>query len=330
MSAPSAIARRLLTLSNLHGVGPMTLGQIAEQPDFMAASIDDLGVLAPKLRKALAEPTAWPVAQGKADRDLEQAARHKARILCPMDAAYPALLRSAKNSPFFLYVRGSLPTDQTKSIAVVGTREPTEHGKKTCERLSTFFASNGWSIVSGLALGIDAVAHSSALAAHGHTVAVLAHGLHTIAPTQHEYLAHQILDSGGALVSEFPFGMDPYIHQFVKRDRTLAGLANGVVMVQSAREGGSLHASRAALQHGRHLVVPLPTERDRNAHEPKIEANMLLANCDDGAKTELLKCAQEDLSRLTILTGRNDYPYLIERICGYESTETRPSRERQC
>ncbi len=328
MTAP-ATTRRLLALSNLHGVGPATLEKIAEQPGFMTVSIDELGALVPKLRKALAEPTAWPAAQGKADHDLEQAGRHGARILCPMDTAYPALLRSAKNSPFFLYVKGVLPADQTKSIAVIGTREPTEHGKKTCERLSSYFASNGWSIVSGLALGIDAVAHSSALAAHGHTVAVLAHGLHTVAPRQHEYLAHQILDSGGALVSEFPFGMDPFVHQFVKRDRTLAGLASGVVMVQSDREGGSLHASRAALQYGRHLVVPLPTERDRNAQEPKIEANMLLASDNDNTKFELLKCRSEDLARLTILNGRSDYPDLMARLCGHEVGEAGQQHERQ-
>ena len=314
MALISPTAHRLLALSNLSGIGPVALAQIAQAPDFLTSSIDALAALTPKLQKALEVPSAWAEAQSKAAANIEQAKKHSAQILCTADPGYPDLLRAAKTRPFFLYVKGSFPADQAKSIAIIGTRNPTEHGRITCARITALFGEEGWSIVSGLALGLDAVAHTSALAAGAHTVAVMAHGLHTVAPKQHQQLAEDILASGGALVSEFPFGMEPAGHQFVQRDRTQAGLAKGVVMVQSATDGGSLHASRAALQYGRHLIVPSPTERDRHANEPSIGANLLFAGDDDSAKAALLKCAQDDLARLVILRSRDDYPGLLAKL----------------
>lgn len=310
MLSPSPVANRLLALGNLSGIGPVALEAIAKAPNFLSVPIEDLAAHNPRLQKALSAPLAWAEAQAKAEADIEQAKAHGVRILCTEDPDYPALLKAAKARPFFLYVKGELPADKDKSIAIIGTRNPTAHGRITCERITARFAEDGWSIVSGLALGLDAVAHTSALAAGAHTVAVMAHGLHTVAPRQHQQLADRILASGGALVSEFPFGLEPAGHQFVQRDRTQAGLARAVVMVQSSTDGGSLHASRAALSYGRNLIVPAPTERDLHKGEPSIGANILLAGDNDTAKAELLKCAQDHLARLVVLRSRDCYPVL--------------------
>lgn len=314
MSSSEALMHRLLALSKLRGVGPSTLEKLAQVPGLAEHSIADLAKLAPRVRKGLEAASAWSEAQRAAQNDLTQAAERQISILSILDADYPPLLRAAPDRPFFLYVKGQFHTNPVQSIAVIGTRHPTEHGRRICERLTSFFAAEGWSIISGLALGIDAIAHSSALAVQGHTVAVLAHGLHTIAPKQHEYLAQQILDQGGALVTEYGFGSEPVAHQFVKRDRVQAGLAQAVVMVQSDQEGGSMHASRAALEFGRHLAVPFPTQHDIELRERKIEANLLLASDDDVARAALLGCEQSDLSRLIVLRGREDYPQLVERL----------------
>jgi DNA processing protein len=195
---------------------------------------------------------------------------------------------------------------------VIGTREPTEHGKTIAERVTGYFVSEGWSVVSGLALGCDAIAHQAALDARGHTVAVLAHGLHTIAPSRHKKLAERILDTGGALVTEYSFGQEPLPQQFVKRDRIQAGLVQGVVMIQSDVVGGSLFASRAALDYQRWLAVPYPTPQDISKEEPKIQGNLLLVNWSPEEKTDVLKCQPSDLRRLIILRSKSDYAQMVQ------------------
>ncbi|MCY1306147.1 DNA protecting protein DprA [compost metagenome] len=113
------------------------------------------------------------------------------------------------------------------------------------------------------------------------------------------------------MVSEYPFGTKPQPQFFVKRDRTQAGLAQGVVMVQSDIKGGSLHASRAALDYGRWLAVPYPTEEDIENKEPKIQANLTMANGGSAEKLGLLRCSNFDLERLNIIRGKDDYDKLI-------------------
>jgi DNA processing protein len=141
----------------------------------------------------------------------------------------------------------------------------------------------------------------------------MAHGLHTVAPARHRKLAEDILAQGGALVSEYRFGQAARPEQFVKRDRTQAGMAQGVVMVQSDLKGGSLHASRAALNYQRWLAVPYPTERDRANREPKVQANLVIADGTVEQREELLRCAASDLERTIIVRGKGDYPRLLNQ-----------------
>lgn len=310
----SPTSRFLFTLSKLRGIGPATLDKIAQQIELGTHTIDDLAKSNKKLQRALEAPNALSKAETDAEIDLEQASAHDARIVCALDLDYPRLLASTSDRPFFIYVKGTMHATPNKSVAVIGTRHPTEHGKITCERLTNLFCENSWSIVSGLALGLDASAHNTAIAAKGHTVAVLAHGLQTIAPKQHERLAQEIIEAGGALVTEYGFGTEAMPHQFVKRDRIQAGLSRAVIMVQSDVDGGSLHASRAAIEYGRHLIFPVATSRDRDKKEPKIGANLVLASGDSLAITALLRCKPEALSRLVPISSRSDYPALLDLL----------------
>lgn len=312
MSVITPSTAYLLSLSGLRGVGPAALRQVAQVPDFLDEPLETLGRRIPKIQKALDEDQAWEHAEAFARRQQDQAEEADARIISALDTEYPDLLRRTSDAPFFLYVRGRLAPNPDQSVAVIGTREPTHHGKLIAERIARFFAEQHWSVVSGLALGCDGVAHQATLEAQGHTVAILAHGLQTIAPSSHRKLAEQILEQGGALVSEFSFGVKAMGPQFVKRDRTQAGFAQGVVMVQSDVTGGSLHASRAALDYGRWLAVPFPTERDVQHAEPKIGANLLLSSGDDAGKAMLLKCKKEKLQYLRVLKSKDDYPELID------------------
>lgn len=304
----STVTKKLLAMSMLKGVGPVTLRKAFELADFETETVERLATKIPTLQKAITLPDAWTNAIVLSEQQIDAATRHEARIMSPADAAYPSLLSRSKNDPFILYVRGSLAKQPLKSVAIIGTRKPTRHGSIITERITRFFSEQGWSVVSGLALGCDGIAHQTAVDKKGHTIAVLAHGLQTVMPGKHTALAENILESGGALVSQYPFGREAIPQQFAQRDKTQAGLAQGVVMIQSDLKGGSLIASRAALDTGRWLAVPSPTKEDLTSNELKIQANLVL--CDDhiDEKLKLLKTKEKNLlSRIIVLYSKNDY-----------------------
>lgn len=309
----SAATGKILALSMLSGVGPATLRKAALISSFETKFIEDLAVEVPAIARAIAGHHALATALEQAEQQVEFAENAGARILSPLDDEYPKLLAATKDDPFVLYVKGSLAPTAEKSVAIIGTREPTSHGETIATRITQFFVEGGWSVVSGLAIGCDAVAHRAALAAKGHTIAVLAHGLQTVAPAQHRKLAEEILDSGGALISQYPFGREVIPQQFAQRDKTQAGLAQGVVMIQSDLKGGSLHASRAALEYGRWLAVPYPTDSDQASRASKIQANLLLAQGSEDQKRELLRRQNGALGTVFILRGRDDYPQMLQR-----------------
>ena len=314
MTEVSISTKLLLTLSAIKGIGPAALKKISAIPNFWDLDLLKLSDAVPQVARAIegqAYEGIWERAQLWADEQLAAAKKHGARILSPVDAEYPRLLADTKDDPFLLFVKGKLAVEGQRSVAIIGTREPTQHGVMIAKRITQFFAERRWSVVSGLALGCDAVAHQAALDADGHTVAVLAHGLQMVSPSKHKELALRILDAGGALVSEYPFGKTVLGAQFVKRDRTQAGMALGVVMVQSDIKGGSLHASRAALDYRRWLAVPYPTDKDRDGEEPKVQANLVIADGTDAERADLLRCPMSALQLVTVVRGREDYFRLV-------------------
>lgn len=311
MNEISESTKYILNLSILKGVGRVALRKLVQLPGFLERNTEQLADQMPSLKRAIAVPGAWEMAVEETTRQVELASQMGARIISSRDAGYPPLLSMSKDDPFLLFIKGQLSKRPTDSVAIIGTRKPTAHGEVVTQRVTRFFAEQAWSVVSGLALGCDAIAHRAALNAGGHTVAVLAHGLHTIAPTQNRQLADDILEAGGALVSQYRFGREAIPAQFVERDQTQAGMAQGVVMIQSDLAGGSLHAARASLGYGRWLAVPYPTEADFSRCDEKIQSNLLLADGCAEEKMKLLACSEDKLQRLIILRSKQDYPFLL-------------------
>ncbi len=186
------------------------------------------------------------------------------------DVRYPELLGTIPGPPEALFVLGTFPAP-APAIAIVGTRKATTEGKRTAYELARALSERGMTVVSGLALGIDAAAHEGALAGGGRTVAVLANGLDQIYPRVHERLAEEILARGGAIVSEYPSGTPPLPHRFLERNRIVSGLSIGVILVEVPIHSGALVTARHALDQGREVfVVPGP------ARHPNFRGSHLL------------------------------------------------------
>ena len=175
-------------------------------------------------------------------------------ILTLGDPAYPAPLLEIPDPPTLLYVRGNPALLHQPGLAMVGSRNATPAGVKTAENFAKTLAEAGLSIVSGLALGIDAAAHRGALAAGGSTVAVIGTGPDRLYPARNRDLALSIVEKG-AIVSEFPLGTLALAHNFPRRNRIIAGLARGVLVVEAATESGSLITARLAGEQGREVFA---------------------------------------------------------------------------
>lgn len=238
------------------------------------------------------------------------------KIIGESDFEYPENFRGLTDMPLVFYCKGDTDALRVRSVGVVGTREPTRNGKRTAVRVVKYFCENDWCVVSGLAAGVDAVAHDAALLCSGRTVAVLAHGLEKIYPKENERLAGDILDKGGVLFSEYAIGSPVFKSNFIERDKIQAGLSLGIVMVQSDESGGSWHASRAALNYGRVLAVPIPTDEDINSLQPKIRGNMKILHSEGQDLAVFLKCELRDLERLVVIDSKEKYPIIEGMMAG--------------
>ncbi len=188
------------------------------------------------------------------DAELREAERLGLRLVTLVDADYPPLLREIDDPPFALYVRGRFPIDTARTVGVVGTRRATQYGKLVSARLASQLALKGVVVVSGLAAGIDASAHQGALDVGGHTVAVLGNGVDVCYPRSNQSLYDRVSE-GGTLLSEYPLGTRPAKWTFPQRNRILAGLCRGVVVVQAPARSGSLITARLALEQGREVFA---------------------------------------------------------------------------
>lgn len=180
------------------------------------------------------------------------------QILFPCDERYPALLSTITSRPEVLFLRG-VPPPARLSVACIGTRRPTDYGRRCVERLISPLSACGIPIISGLALGTDAAAHEAVLKEHGYTAAVLGSGIDdaSITPHSNRGLARRILEQGGCLLSEFPPGSPARPEHFPIRNRIIAGLAHAVVVIEAALDSGTLITARIAAEEGREvLAVP--------------------------------------------------------------------------
>lgn len=189
------------------------------------------------------------------EKELCEVANIGARLVKWTDAGYPPNLRQIADPPPFLFVRGQAQLADPNCIAIVGARAASDIGRRMAQRLGLELAAKGFTIVSGLARGIDGEAHQGALDAHGITLAVLGCGVDVIYPAEHRKLADAIVAGGGALLSELPIGMQPLAENFPTRNRILSGLSLGVVIVEAAEKSGSLITARMALEQDRQVFA---------------------------------------------------------------------------
>jgi len=180
------------------------------------------------------------------------------KVVSSVDRDYPVNLRQISDAPPVLYFRGTLIAQDDLAIAVVGTRYPTVYGKQVTEKLVYELVNAGLTIVSGLARGIDSIAHKAAVDAGGRTIAVLGSGVDTIYPPENKNLAEQIVKNG-ALVSEFPLGFPAVPSNFPARNRIISGLSLGVLVTEAAIDSGSLITAGCAAEQSREVfAVPGP------------------------------------------------------------------------
>jgi DNA processing protein len=201
------------------------------------------------------------------DRLLTQTQATDIKMVAITELDFPPLLKNITDPPFLLFYRGSLNFSQQISLASVGTRRASSYGYSTVKRLIRPLAKRGVVIVSGLAYGIDQASHQATLVGGGQTVAVLGGGIddHTIYPASNRPLAHKIIKSGGALISEYPVGRSPQKHYFVGRNRIIAGLSQAVLVVEAPIKSGALITAEFALEEGRDiLAVPGNIDRENS------------------------------------------------------------------
>lgn len=180
-------------------------------------------------------------------------------VLKIKDKNFPAALREIPNPPQKIYFRGTLESSSNPCIAIVGTRKATTQGKSIAKEFAKSFAGRGFTIISGLALGIDAAAHEGALEANGRTIAVLANGLDDVYPKQNKNLAERIFKAGGALISEYPGDTPSYPNQFLERNRIVSGLSIATLVVEAPIGSGAISTAHHAVEQNREVfVIPGP------------------------------------------------------------------------
>lgn len=302
----------LLTLLQIRGVGPSTaisMGDKFQKIEDIVDSFKGIDILV--VEDAIS----------KANRILKDCTNFGIEVLTVHDDNFPFFLRNIPQPAPLIYVKGRLQNNN-KYIACVGTREPTEAGVKTSKITSNYFSKKGWSIVSGLALGVDSICHAEALNCGGHTVAVLANGLDSIAPKTNSKLAQDILKSGGALISEYPPGTPVYPRNLVIRDRLQSGLSVATIPMQTGIKGGTLHTINFSFLQGRFVVVPVHTKVEekseglkyllslatQNNHHfrdpifPEYKNDLLLplrSSDLDKVEETLLRCYSENINKIT-------------------------------
>ena len=299
-----------LALRRVHGVGPRTcrllIDKFGSPEKIFSLSADEIGAagVARNAARAIVEFRDFE----PLEKELCELPNLGARMIKWTDDDYPANLRQIADPPPFLFVRGTASLTDPNCIAIVGARAASDIGRRMAQRLGLELAAKGFTVVSGLARGIDGEAHQGALDAHGKTLAVLGCGVDVIYPPEHRKLADAIIAGGGALISELPIGSQPLAENFPTRNRILSGLCLGVVIVEAAEKSGSLITARMALEQDRQVFAvpgsPL-TGKTRGS-------NRLLK---EGAK--LVECVEDVIEELA--------PQMVKRL---PAAEPSPRAER--
>lgn len=311
MNTVSDETRKLMIIGALPGVGPKSLWGLKNHPNFKQASVEDL-ISILKIKNFDSQSVISAMEFANRNADFAEKMNHK--IISFFDSEFPLQLSLTKDAPAYLFCSGDVGVLNKKKLAIIGTRQPTEHGRIIAKNITLWFAAQGWNIVSGLAIGVDSIAHEAAIASPSKTIAVMAQGLDKIYPAENKGLAKRIVDSGGVLVTEYPYDSMTFKTNFVQRDRIQAGLSAGVIMIQSDLKGGSMHASRAILKYERLLIVPNQSKLDIYNKEPKIEANLLFIHGDKNDVLKHLKSPAAAMKNIMVMHNKSEYKLIHNKL----------------
>ena len=278
----SLTTKNIISLLSLDGIGRTSVlffAKYAEQSGFEIRKVDDYKELLSachSIKGCRIKADNYSIGdflsvEEKASIIIEESYKKGIGIISYSEEGFPMKLKSivskhistngketAKDdSSVILYYRGKdiARLNDLVSVAIIGTREPTQEGERAGWYLAKEFAKQGINIVGGLATGCDTFAHKGAIESGGITTAFLAHGLHTVFPKENEALAEQIVSQGGFIVSEYPIGVEPYAPYFIERDRLQSGLADATVIIQTGINGGTMHAVHSTIDNGKPLFA---------------------------------------------------------------------------
>ena len=249
-----------IALTLIKGIGPITarnlIAHFGVVEKIFSAKKADLQRFG-KIGEILLDNSIKNEAIKRAEEEILFIKKHNIKIHTILDKTYPYRLKECEDAPIVLYSLGKADLNSGYFLAMVGTRNVTPYGREICSKFVSELSVNqqGTTIVSGLAYGVDACAHKAALAEKLPTIAVVAHGLDTIYPAQHKSLAQKIIESGGAIVTEYPTKTKPEAGNFVQRNRIIAGLCDATIIVESAAKGGALLTASAANSYNRDVFA---------------------------------------------------------------------------
>ncbi len=270
----------------MEGIGPVRIRSLIECLGSITAIVE-AGPEELMRGRAIGPELAQSIIRQRETLDPEaeeaRAAELDARLITPLDAEYPTPLRNIYDPPLALYIQGRLVPQDDQSLALVGSRRTTHYGRQVADRMAYQLAKIGYTVVSGLARGIDTAAHEGALKGGGRTVAVLGGALDKFYPPENQALAASI-QGQGAVLSEFPLGREPDRTTFPMRNRVVSGLSLGVVVVEAGFKSGALLTADLALEQGRSVFavpgrVDAPTSR--GAHQLIKNGARLVEDVDD-------------------------------------------------
>lgn len=282
LHVPELGLRRIKHL--LRTTGAESAEQIFEIPYTRLVKIDTIGE---KLAKNIVRFDDWT----SVDKVLEQTELTGAALVGYGDESYPELLKHIFDPPILLWAKGNLDALKSDGIAVIGTRRPGKYGLSQAKQWSELLSKAGICINSGLAYGIDSAAHKAAVDNGGKTVAVLGSGIDVIYPAKNTGLVRKIIDTGGAVITEFKPGTKPDAVNFPERNRIVSGMSHGVLVVESGIKGGSMITARSALDQNREVfVIPHPLDY------PKGEGGNYLIRTGQGKLIQSLQDIQDEIS----------------------------------
>jgi DNA processing protein len=251
----------LLALHSVDGLGPIRLKRIIDffQDPKLAWQASSSDLLKLSIPRNVVESLESLRKHFDIDEFFEKLEKLGISYLTLFDSSYPKRLREIYDPPLVIYYKGEILPGDYQAIGIVGTRKVTGYGKTVTEKFSMDLAQKGLTIVSGLARGVDTVAHKAAIAGHGRTIAVLGGGLNKIFPPENKSLALEIASGNGAVLSEFPPDYPSVAGNFPARNRIISGLSMAVLVTEAAEDSGSLITARYALEQGREVfAVPGP------------------------------------------------------------------------